>query len=167
MLWKQIIKNFLNVWTFVIFIKWQIKGQTDGTEGFDPPSCFLLPSCTFPLPRSFTDLLSIFSCRLIAAEQQWAQHICQQLGSVSSSSSLLLFMFSSPVCPPHLCPPTSSSSQSNSQEITRDTKKQEKANLPDKKRMRVECQGCELQENHIFALYKAIFSCSYLTLTIM
>ena len=40
------------------------------------------------------------------SSQQWAQHICQQLGSVSSSSSLrLFFIFSSSVCPPRLPPP--------------------------------------------------------------
>lgn len=67
---------------------------------FSPPflfSTFLSPPHS-TLPHSSTDLLSIFSPPLISAEQQWAQHICQQLSSVSSSSSsssLLFFIFSS------------------------------------------------------------------------
>lgn len=147
--WKQIKEKktifALLIWTLVnTTLDWGLQGGQEVSVLCDT----VLPSCSahfFPASLDTSTLsahlLSIFSSSLIGAEQQWAQHICQQLSSVSSSSSLLLFIFSSSVCPP--------SWLFKSIKFTGGTVKCRRGyNLCDKRRVNVK-EGKNLEQSHI------------------
>lgn len=124
----------------------------DRTNGIRPPSHFLLPSCTAaPHWSLFHFLISSHHCRGAASLTYLsAAQICVIL-FLPASLHLFLLCLSSPPHPPVL--------QVN--QIHRNSQKQEKANLLDKK----------TKESHIFSLYSVfnhtIFFSSYLTLTKM